>query len=81
MAAPVAIVFGAGANIGTAVSRRFTQEGYKVAGVARNPKDDLANVTAKAIAADLSKPEEVARVFEEVKKDLGYPSIVVYNGE
>ena len=80
MTAPVALIFGAGANVGLAVAKKFNDEGYKCAGVARAPTDDLKKVAATTIAADLSKPEEVDRVFEEVEAELGPPSIVIYNG-
>lgn len=81
MAPPVLLLFGAGANVGLSVLQKFRSEGYKVAGVSRNPSDELKQAADKAIAADLSQDtEQIARIFEEVTTDLGAPTVVVYNG-
>jgi NAD(P)-dependent dehydrogenase (short-subunit alcohol dehydrogenase family) len=61
---------------------KFRSEGYKVAAVARTVKDDLKKAADKVITADLSgDPSNIAKIFEEVEKELGSPSAVVYNGE
>lgn len=80
MSEPVLLIFGAGANVGLSIASKFKQEGYKVAAVSRNPKDDLKKIAHKAIASNLT-PEEVLKVFEEVERDLGPPNVVVYNGK
>ena len=80
MAGPVAIIFGAGPNVGISVARKFTSKGYKVIGVARSPKQELEDVTHKAIAADLSNLQEVDAVFHQVEAQFGPPSFVFYNG-
>ncbi|OCL06394.1 hypothetical protein AOQ84DRAFT_432630 [Glonium stellatum] len=80
MASPVLLFFGAGPNVGLSVIKKFRSEGYKIAAVARTLRDDLKTITDKAIAADLSSdPSNIARIFEEVEKELGVPTVVVYN--
>ena len=79
MISPVLLVFGAGANVGLSVVKKFASEGYKVAAVARTPKDDLKSAAHLVISADLSK-DPVEPIFEQVQKELGTPSVVVYNG-
>ena len=80
MPAPVLLIFGAGANVGLAIARKFKQEGYKIAAVSRTIKDDLKELADKPIASSLT-PEEVQRIYSEVETDLGAPSAVIYNGQ
>lgn len=79
MSSPVVLIFGAGANVGLSLARKFKQEGYKVAAVSRTIKDDLKKVADKTIASSVT-PERVTKIFEEVQKDLGPPNVVIYNG-
>ena len=79
MSGPVALIFGAGANVGLALASKFKQEGYKVAAVSRTIKDDLKKVAHKTISSSLT-PEEVEKICTEVEKDLGPPNVVIYNG-
>jgi len=76
----VVFVLGAGPNIGTRVAERFTSAGYKVAVASRSGKSVPSSTAALSIAADLTDPEKVNSTFEEVRKTLGEPSVVVYNG-
>ncbi|KAL8787188.1 MAG: hypothetical protein Q9195_007879 [Heterodermia aff. obscurata] len=78
MPEPVVLIFGAGANVGLSIARKFKQEGYKVAAVSRTIKDDLKQIADKTIASSLT-PEEVEKIYSEVEKDLGSPNVVVYN--
>lgn len=72
-----AIVFGAGAGLGKAMARRFGKEGFKVFLVARNvdrlnglvAELSADGLLAEAVAADLSRPGEAARVVERVKAE------------
>ena len=80
MSEPVILIFGAGANVGLAVARKFKQQGYKVAAVSRTIKEDLKQVADKTIASSLT-PEEVKAIYSEVEKDLGPPNVVIYNGQ
>ena len=77
---PVILVLGAGPNIGQHVARAFAAKGYKVASASRRP--DGNNCTDQThIQGDLSDPESVICIFSKVKKSLGIPSVVIYNGK
>lgn len=78
---PVILIFGAGANTGLATAKKFAKEGYKVAGVSRNPSAELKAATDLLVSADLTAPETVEAAFEKVTKELGVPHVVVYSGE
>jgi citronellol/citronellal dehydrogenase len=91
----VALVTGASRGIGEAIARRFAQEGAAVAVSARTVEDGdhplpgsisatVASIvdgggTAVAVAADLSKPEDRARLIETTERELGPIDILVNN--
>lgn len=79
MSSPVLLIFGAGGNTGLAVLKKFKAGGYRTAAVARNPSDALKAASDKIYPADLTQPENVERIFREVEKDIGQPTVVVYN--
>jgi NAD(P)-dependent dehydrogenase (short-subunit alcohol dehydrogenase family) len=75
------LVTGAGYGIGRAVALRFAREG---AGVGVMDVDgvraaETAQMIAYAVAADVSKPEEVRRTVDEVSSKLGTIGILVNN--
>jgi NAD(P)-dependent dehydrogenase (short-subunit alcohol dehydrogenase family) len=75
----VLLLLGAGANIGASVARTFAANGYKVALASRTSRNhDAANLH---VQADLSDPSSLVSVFQKVERELGTPSVVVYNGE
>ena len=86
-AKPVAVVVGVGAGLGAALARRFA-EGYAVALVARS--DDVTSALAKDIRgaggvalpvrSDAAVVAEVAAAYEQIRKELGAPDVLVYNG-
>ena len=80
MPTPIILIIGAGPNVGTAVAKKFASNGYKVAKAARSLSDGVQKDGSHHVRADLSNPENVPRIFHEVKKNLGIPNIVVYNG-
>lgn len=80
MSAPILLVLGAGANVGSSVARLFRSKGYKVAVAARNVAAEVAGSADLAVKADFSDPSNIKLVFDEVKSKLGNPSVVVYNG-
>lgn len=47
MSSPIALVLGAGANIGQAVGRKFTANGYKVALASRTASSEVTSQDAK----------------------------------
>lgn len=85
MSAPVCVVVGIGPGNGAAFARRFAREGYFVALLARGTETSAALVSeigenkARAYACDAGDPESVTRVFGAIEKELGAPSLVVYN--
>lgn len=75
----IALILGAGSNIGQALSSAFSQAGYKVALVSRSIKESSSDKQLQ-IPADLSKPDTVPSIFESVRQKLGAdPNVVIYN--
>lgn len=80
-----AVVVGAGPGLGWALAKRFAAENIQVAAVARDEarlRTMIASGPSQDIvpyAADVSKIEDVARVFDSVDRDLGGPDLVVFN--
>ena len=71
----VALVTGAGTGIGKAAALALLKDGYKVALVGRRKElldktatDSNARERALVIPADLSNPQEVSRVFSQLKE-------------
>jgi NAD(P)-dependent dehydrogenase (short-subunit alcohol dehydrogenase family) len=95
MEGKVAVVTGASRGIGEAIARRMAKEGALVAVTARTvePGDSrfegsitetVDRITAQgghaiAVAADLSKQEDRARLVEHVTKELGPIDVLVNN--
>lgn len=77
----VALILGAGPNIGEAVARAFTGKGYKVALASRSSNPSDSTDRKLYISSDLSKSGDVLHAFEQTKQTFGIPSVVVYNGE
>ncbi|KAH8657548.1 hypothetical protein BGZ60DRAFT_518317 [Tricladium varicosporioides] len=75
----VALVLGAGLNVGLSVAKEFRKNGYKVALVARNPNEELSKAADLVVKADFSDPSSLSGVFAEVKAELGVPKFVAYN--
>lgn len=76
----VLLILGAGSNVGSGVARAFAEKGYKTVTTSRSPKAKIEGESDLHVQADLSNPSSVAEVFEKVRKALGPPSVVVYNG-
>jgi NAD(P)-dependent dehydrogenase (short-subunit alcohol dehydrogenase family) len=77
----VLLVAGAGEGLGRAIARRFVREGYKAALVARDPEKLAAlaaSIDGHAFAADLSREDDVASVFERVEGTLGAIEVVAF---
>lgn len=87
MSKPLCVVIGAGPGVGIHVARRFGQEGFALALLARDAGrvDALAQglvdegMTARAFAADAAKPESLRNALEQAQAELGAPAVVVYN--
>ncbi|EEU34292.1 uncharacterized protein NECHADRAFT_50337 [Fusarium vanettenii 77-13-4] len=76
---PVALILGAGPNIGQAIARTFASKGYKVALASRSLKEADSTENQLNIPSDFSKPDDVVNAFTKVKKVFGIPSVVIYN--
>lgn len=75
----VLCVLGAGPNVGASVARKFASQGYKVAVVSRKKKDIVEGQLH--VDGDFCDPSSMQDVFSEIRRSLGIPSVVVYNGE
>ena len=92
----VAIVTGASRGIGAEIARRFAAEGARVAVSARTTEagqsmfegtihETVASIvdaggTAVAVAANLARPEDRARLVAATEADLGPVDVLVNNG-
>lgn len=76
---PVALILGAGPNIGQSAVRKFASKGYKVALASRSLKESNSTDDQLHIPSDFTKPDDVISAFNKVKKVFGIPSVVVYN--
>lgn len=80
---PIALIFGAGANVGAALVRKFAAAGYRVATVSRNAADPAVpshDGTRLAIRANLLHVEHVTRAFDTVRQIWGAsPDVVIWN--
>ena len=83
MNAQVCVISGVGPGTGSALAKRFTDGGYRVALLARNHsrlatvERELANATG--YPCDVSDPEQVERAAAAIVRDLGHPSVLIHN--
>jgi NAD(P)-dependent dehydrogenase (short-subunit alcohol dehydrogenase family) len=80
---PLAIVTGVGPGTGTAMARRFSEGGYRVAMIARNAErlDRLARdlPDSFAVACDVSDTAAFLAALEGVFARAGAPKVVIHN--
>jgi NAD(P)-dependent dehydrogenase (short-subunit alcohol dehydrogenase family) len=78
----VALVTGGGRGIGADIARELADAGMKVAVSARSA-DQVQAVSGEigglAVVADVSRPEDVARMVQEVERELGPIDLLVAN--
>jgi NAD(P)-dependent dehydrogenase (short-subunit alcohol dehydrogenase family) len=82
MAKDVALVVGVGPGLGAALARRFAQGGLAVAVAARDPGklQSLAQeIGGRTYPCDAADGSSVERLFGEVERDLGAPTVAIYN--
>jgi short-subunit dehydrogenase len=79
----VCVVTGVGPGTGSALARRFARGGYRLALIARS-EERLRRLESelpgsKGYPCDVSDPQQVERVLEELERDLGQPSVLIHN--
>ena len=76
------LIVGSGSGLSASLARLFAREGLKVSLAARKT-DKLAalcaEIIAKAYACDVSDPQQVSWLFEQVELETGAPDVVVFN--
>jgi len=84
----VAVVTGASKGIGAAIAKHLATEGANVVVNYASSKEGADRVVAEitgsgghaiAVKADISKPEEIGRLFSEVAKTFGKVDILINN--
>lgn len=79
----VCAVVGVGAGNGAALARRFSEDGYAVAMLARSKsvtgplEQELPN--ARAFECDVSDPQAISQAFAAIRSELGEVQVVAYN--
>ncbi len=81
----VAVVVGAGPGLGWALVKRFADAGMHTVAVARQPAkleallqtEPRSNVRLRA--CDATQPSAVATLFDDIDKEFGHPTVVVFN--
>jgi NAD(P)-dependent dehydrogenase (short-subunit alcohol dehydrogenase family) len=82
MAKEVTLVVGVGPGLGAALARRFAEGGFAVAVAARDGGKLAAlarEIGGRAYACDATDAASVNRLFDDVRRDLGAPSVAIYN--
>ncbi|KAK1056508.1 hypothetical protein LTR74_014863 [Friedmanniomyces endolithicus] len=78
--ARVALILGAGPNIGDAVAAKFAANGYQISLAARSISIGISDQTGfLGTQGDLSDPHVVSSVFRTTTQSFGPPNVVVYN--
>jgi NAD(P)-dependent dehydrogenase (short-subunit alcohol dehydrogenase family) len=83
---PVAVVVGVGPGLGAALAHRFAKE-YRIAIVARSEdylKKLAADISSEggealAVPANVASAEEIASMFERIRRELDAPEALLYN--
>lgn len=80
----VALIVGGGPGISSSCARLFSKNGFRVGVAARDPDKPVlreleASHAVRRYACDASEPDAVARLFQDVVRELGAPTLVVHN--
>lgn len=81
MSDKVAIILGYGPRVGVDVAKALAENGFKVAVVSRSGKLSESAVNYLQFQANLADPNSLEDVFAKFIRELGHPSVVVYNGK
>lgn len=80
MASPVALIFGAGSNVGAALANGFLGANYYVATVSRSASSIPSQANHLHIQADLSDPTVIPGIFAKVASHgWSFPSVIIWN--
>lgn len=79
MSSPVALILGAGPNIGAALARELASNDYTVVLCSREQHEQVEDLHPH-VFYNLSEPRSVSQAFARVRKLYGEPSVVIYNG-
>ncbi|KAM3416237.1 hypothetical protein BST61_g7843 [Cercospora zeina] len=79
MASKVLLFIGSGARIGASTVKTFLKAGYKVAQASRSLKPEESTEDDLHLVIDATEPESITAAFEETRKKLGEPNVVIYN--
>lgn len=77
---PVLLLLGYGANIGHAAAKKFEAGGYRVAIAARSLSEEKVSDQRWSYPINLTHPNAVTDLFAKATRDIGIPSVVIYNG-
>jgi NAD(P)-dependent dehydrogenase (short-subunit alcohol dehydrogenase family) len=83
MSKPVCVIIGAGPGNGAAFARRFAQNGYATALLARNAEglqeleDEIE--ASRAYACDATRQDDLGAVFARIEQELGPLDVLIYN--
>jgi len=80
----VALIVGGGPGISASCARLFSAQGMRVGVAARNPDKAVLGTLEKdhgvrRYKCDASEPAAVERLFEDVARDLGKPTLLIHN--
>lgn len=79
---PVAFIIGYGANTGTAIARKFKNEGFKVAVSSRSLNVARAEISGLlGIKMDVADIKSIESGFQQVEELYGPANAVIFNGE
>lgn len=81
MSSQVVLILGAGSHIGALTAHAFAAKGWRVALVSRSRVNGYSAEGYLEVCGDLSRPSTIAFIFEQVRKALGIPNAVIYNGK
>ncbi|KAJ7619559.1 hypothetical protein FB45DRAFT_871694 [Roridomyces roridus] len=77
----IAFIIGSGPNIGQHTSAALKAKGYQVALGSRKPVVEQVKKDGYfPVALDITRPETIKEAFASVNKELGPPSVVIFNG-
>lgn len=82
MSQEIVLIVGVGPGLGASLGRRFAKAGAKVALASRHlePVQEIASeYSASAYACDATEEQSVLDLYAAVERDLGEPTVVVYN--